>query len=230
MGRTILQHLDDFVQFISQRLLARLAKTRPDFVTDIWPVSRVPLGSMFGRGESEELNNWPGVYLSRRFVAAIRLPLPRVRPRVCSCRSLRVDRGPKPRAFSMRAMSWPSRAKTSLRSLPRGISAPNSLKMSGYAASRTLLIAASEASISRRRRPPRSTNAFESSPTGVQPSSAIRLLAKLRTIEKADEKEAQREASSFIVTSELNSHPPRTSRHSRACGCPGCCGSRRSPA
>jgi hypothetical protein len=28
------------------------------------------------------------------------------------------------------------------------------------------------------------------------------LLAKLRTIEKADEKEAQREASSFIVTSE----------------------------
>ena len=67
MGRTILQHLDDFVQFISQRLLARLAKTRPDFVTDIWPVSRVPLGSMFGRGESEELNNWPGVLLVSTF-------------------------------------------------------------------------------------------------------------------------------------------------------------------
>ena len=139
--------------------------------------------------------NWPGVYLSRRLVAAVRIPLPRGRPRVCSC-------GPKPRTFSRRAMSWPSRAKTSLRSLPRGISAPKSLKMSGYAASRALLIAASEASISRRRRPPRSTNAFGSSPTGVQPSSAIRLLAKLRTIEKADEKEAQREASSFIVTSE----------------------------
>jgi hypothetical protein len=58
----------------------------------------------------------------------------------------------------------------------------------GYAASRTLLIAASAASVSRRRKPPRSTNVFGSSPTGSQASSAIRSLAKLKTIEKADEK------------------------------------------
>jgi hypothetical protein len=37
-------------------------------------------------------------------------------------------------------------------------------------------------------------NAFGSSPMGAQPSSAIRSLAKFKTIEKADEKEAQRGA------------------------------------
>jgi hypothetical protein len=47
-------------------------------------------------------------------------------------------------------------------------------------------------------KPPRSTNFFGSSPTGVQPSSAIRALAKLKTIEKAVEKVAQREASSLM--------------------------------
>src|SRR6516164_8100377 len=59
-------------------------------------------------------------------------------------------------------------------------------------------MAASAASVSRRRKPPPSTNACGSSPTGVQPSSAIRSLAKLKTIEKADEKEAQRWASSLM--------------------------------
>src|SRR6516162_5147585 len=68
---------------------------------------------------------------------------------------------------------------------------------------RTRLIAASAASVSRRRKPPPSTNACGSSPIGAQPSSAIRSLAKLKTIEKADEKEAQRGASSLICK------PPR---------------------
>jgi hypothetical protein len=36
---------------------------------------------------------------------------------------------------------------------------------------------------------------------GAQPSSAIRSLAKLKTMEKADEKEAQRGASSLICSS-----------------------------
>ena len=59
-------------------------------------------------------------------------------------------------------------------------------------------------SLHRRRKPPRSTNVFGSSPTGSQPSSAMRSLAKLKTIEKADEKEAQRGASSLICK------PPRS--------------------
>src|SRR4029453_273446 len=55
------------------------------------------------------------------------------------------------------------------------------------------------ASVSKRRKPPRSTNAFGSSPMGAQPSSAIRFVAELKTIENADEKEAQRGASSLIL-------------------------------
>ena len=69
----------------------------------------------------------------------------------------------------------------------------------------TLLTAVSEASVSRRDKPPRSTNAFGSSPMGGQPSSAIRSRAKLKMIEKADEKEAPlREASSLMSVNALS--------------------------
>src|SRR5262249_15373233 len=71
------------------------------------------------------------IYFLRRLAAAPRSREGRARLWACSRASSRVDRTLYPSACSMRARSLRSRFKTRLRSLPRGILEPNSLKIRG---------------------------------------------------------------------------------------------------
>src|SRR6516225_5550568 len=87
-------------------------------------------------------------------------------------------------------------------------------------------MATSAALVSRLDKPPRSTNAFAFSPTGGQPSSAIRSRAKFKMIKKADEKEAPlRAAWSFMFSGSgliekvyLNDHNKTGNNVSRGSG------------
>ena len=80
--------------------------------------------------------NWPGVYLSRRLVAAVRLPLPREAPARLLVRSKAQD------LFkACHVLAEPSQNEFALFAARHF--GTEKLKMSGYAASRTLLIAAS---------------------------------------------------------------------------------------
>src|SRR6516162_698834 len=65
-------------------------------------------------------------------------------------------------------------------------------------------MATSAALVSRRRKPPRSINTFGFSPTGGQPSSAMRSRAKLKMIEKADENEAPLRGASLLMCDALS--------------------------